>query len=108
MFAAFSLQPWVEGTRSTLTRLPSDIMEELEPFLDRDSSVRSAPDRGFKETIKIIAVSVVALLLSVALFFNIRAAVKEIGQSESHTYYKLGAEWMKEHVPQGSATSSTF
>jgi len=107
MFAAFSLQPWLEGTRSTLGRLPKDIMDELEPFLDRDSIVSSASYSSFKETLKIIAVSVIALVLGVALFFNLRAAVKEIGQSETHTYYKLGAEWMKEHVPQGHIIFNT-
>src|SRR6185295_9091768 len=97
----FSLQPWIEGARSTLTRLPSDILEELEPFLDRDSDLTSKEDSSLRDTIRTVAVAFVALILSVALFFNLRATVKEIGQSESHDYYRRGAEWLVAHVPEG-------
>src|SRR5688572_7619355 len=34
LFAAFALQPWLLGARSTFTRLPTDILDELQPFLD--------------------------------------------------------------------------
>lgn len=34
LFAAFSLQPVLEGVRSAFSRMPRDVMEELEPFLD--------------------------------------------------------------------------
>jgi hypothetical protein len=107
MFAAFSLQPWIDGARSTLNRLPADIMEELEPFLDRDSHNAGKADSNLRDTIKIVAVSVVALILSVALFFNLRASVKEIGQSESHDYYRRGAEWLVAHVPEGHLIFNT-
>jgi hypothetical protein len=107
MFAAFSLKPWLEGARSSLTRLPSDIMEELEPFLDRESVVAPVDDSGNRELFKTIAVSVVALLLSVALFFNLRATVSEIGQSQDHDYYRRGAQWLKQHVPAGHIIFNT-
>ena len=107
MFAAFSLQPWLEGARSSLSRLPTDIMEELEPFLDRDNIVAESEQSTFKETFEIIAVAVVALLLGIALFFNLRATVKEIRQSESHDYYRRGAEWLSAHVPAGHIIFNT-
>jgi len=107
MFAAFSLQPWFEGARSTFTRLPNDIMEELEPFFDRSPALGKDEDLSLRETIKIVGVAFVALVLSVALFFNLRAAVKEIGQSESHDYYRRGAAWLVAHVPEGHLIFNT-
>jgi len=108
MFAAFSLQPWLEGARSWFTRLPSDILKELEPFFDRDSLVlEGATESNTRELLKTIAVAVVALLLSVALFFNLRATVKEIGQSEPHDHYRRGAQWLSAHVPAGHIIFNT-
>jgi len=106
MFAAFSLQPWLEGPRSILGRLPSDIMEELKPFFDRDS-VKTDKENGLIDTIKTVAVSFVALLLTVALVVNLRSSVKEIKQSEPHEYYKNGAEWLRDHVPSGHIIFNT-
>jgi hypothetical protein len=106
MFAAFSLQPWLVGSRSIFSRLPSDIMEELKPFFDRDS-IRTSDDTSLGDTSKIIVVSVIALILSVALFFNLRASRKEISQSEHHDYYKQGAEWLRQHVPAGHIIFNT-
>ena len=100
MFAAFSLQPWLEGARSTLTRLPNDVMEELEPFLDRPV-IEKSDDAIVRELVKTIGVIFVALLLCVTLFFNLRAVRKEISQSQPHDYYRRGAEWLVQHVPAG-------
>jgi hypothetical protein len=108
MFAAFSLQPWLEGSRSWFTRLPSDILKELEPFFDRDGLVlEEKQGTNTRELLKTIAVAVVALLLSVALFFNLRATVKEIGQSEPHDHYRRGAQWLRAHVPAGHIIFNT-
>jgi len=108
MFAAFSLQPWMEGARSWFTRLPSDILKELEPFFDRDGLVlEGAKESNTRDLLKTIAVAVVALLLSVALFFNLRATVKEIGQSEPHDHYRRGAQWLQAHVPAGHIIFNT-
>jgi hypothetical protein len=100
MFAAFSLQPWFEGGRSILGRLPSDIMEELKPFFDRDT-INTSEETTLQFTIKTFAVAVIAVVLGIALFFNLRAARKDIGQSEPHSYYKRGAGWLYQHVPAG-------
>ncbi|HYG82176.1 MAG TPA: hypothetical protein VD861_17380, partial [Pyrinomonadaceae bacterium] len=35
LFAAFSLRPLLEGARAAVGRLPSELMEELQPYLDR-------------------------------------------------------------------------
>jgi len=107
MFAAFSLQPWIEGARSSLTRLPSHVLEELEPFFDRGAASPTDKQSETRELIRTILVASLALLLTTALFFNLRSTVKEIGSSEPHDYYKAGAEWLRGHVPAGERIFNT-
>jgi hypothetical protein len=108
LFAGFSLQPWLEGFRPYLTRLPAEVLEELKPFLDREG-VAGPPDQDndWREVVRLIAVGVVAVALSVFLFFNLRATVKEIRQSEPHDHYQAGAEWMRNNVPAGQIIFNT-
>src|SRR4030095_14662290 len=88
LFAGFSLQPWLVGFRPYLTRLPPDILEELRPFLDREGVPSAAKQESdWREVVRLIGVSAVAVILGVFLFFNLRATIKEIGQSEGHDYY---------------------
>src|SRR5689334_7242327 len=64
LFAGFSLQPWLEGFRPYLTRLPPDILDELKPFLDREGVPAATTQEGGRhEVFRMIAVSVVALVL---------------------------------------------
>ena len=108
LFAGFSLQPWLEGFRPYLTRLPPDILEELKPFLDREGVPATAKqETDWREVIRLVGVSVVAVILSVFLFFNVRATIKEIGQSENHEYYRAGATWMRANVPPGQVVFNT-
>ena len=107
MFAAFTLQPWLAGVRSKLPKLPSDIMEELKPFFDRDDVPQTKEDMSIREILKTAAAAFIALLLSVALFLNLRATVKEIGQSEPHDHYREGAQWLEAHVPAGHLIFNT-
>lgn len=108
LFAGFSLQPWLQGFRPYLTRLPPDILEELKPFLDREGVPAAADQKSnARELLRVIAVSGVALILSVFLFFNLRATAKEIGQSESHDHYRKGVAWMRANVPPGQIVFNT-
>lgn len=108
LFAGFSLQPWLEGFRPYLTRLPPDILEELKPFLDREGIAGPAhKDSDWRDVVRLIAVSAVAVALSVFLFFNLRATVREIRQSEPHDYYRAGAEWMRNNIPPGQIVFNT-
>jgi hypothetical protein len=106
LFAGFSLQPWLVGFRPYLTRLPNDVLEELKPFLDREVPPPNT-DRDLRDFIRMIGVAVVAVVLSIFLFFNLRAVVKEIGQSEPHDHYRAGAEWLRTHVPPGQMVFNT-
>src|ERR1043165_8214813 len=107
LFAAFSLQPWLQGTRSYLTRLPPDVVEELKPFFDREDSWRTRLPSHWREIISTTGEVLVALRLGVFLFFNLRAEAQEIGRSEAHDYYKAGADWMRANVPRGQIVFNT-
>ena len=107
LFAAFSLQPWLQGTRSYLTRLPPDVVEELKPFFDREDTWWTRLTSDWREIVRTIGAAVVALVLAMFLFFNLRAEVREIGHGEEHDYYKAGADWMRAHVPPGQIVFNT-
>lgn len=107
LFAAFSLKPWLEGFRPYLTRLPSDVLEELKPFLDREGARSPENDSDVRDLIRTGAVIFVALLLSVVLFFNLRITADDIARSRPHDYYRAGAEWMRANIPPGQIVFNT-
>lgn len=98
LFAAFSLQPWLNGSRSIFTRLPSDILVELEPFLDREDSAEVSRENDRKELWGMAIAAAVAVVLGLVLFLNLRYTAREIAQSEPHQYYQRGAQWMRTNV----------
>ena len=107
LFAGFVLQPWLDGVRSYLTRLPQDVLDELKPFLDREDPWATRVVSETRELIRTIAVAVVALVLSVFLFFVLRSTVEDIGRSESHDHFRAGAEWMRANIPRGQIIFNT-
>jgi len=107
LFAGFTLQPWLEGYRPYLTRLPKEVLEELKPFLDREGMPPSPKEKDFRDLVRTIAMSVVALILSGFLSFNLKATVKEIGQSEPHDHYRAGMAWLHANVPPGQIIFNT-
>ncbi len=107
LFAAFALQPWLQGVRSTFTHLSSDILDELQPFLDRPQTGAPSSDADNKALWQALAIGVVAVLLATTLFFNLRVTRHDIASSERHSYYRKGAEWMRVNVPQGQLIFNT-
>ena len=106
LFAAFSLQPWLQGLRSYPRRLPPEYLEELKPFLDREPT---PAENGYslRELLPTIAALSVGLVLCIFLFFNLRETMHEIAQSEPHDHYRAGAEWLRTHVPPGQIVFNT-
>lgn len=100
LFAAFSLQPWLQGLRSYPRRLPPEYLEELKPFLDHNGN-------SIRELISTIAALSVGLVLCIFLFFNLRATVRDIRESEPHEHYRAGAEWLRTNVPPGQIVFNT-
>jgi len=103
LFAAFSLQPWLQGLRSYPRRLPPEYLEELKPFLDHNTE----NGHSLRELVSTIAALSVGLVLCIFLFFNLRATTHEIGESEPHDHYRAGAEWLRTHVPPGQIVFNT-
>ena len=107
MFAAFALQPWIEGARSTLNQLPTDILDELQPFLDRHETpeVTSAGER--RELAQLIGAAIVAVVLGLPLFLNLRTTTKDIAASAPPDRYKAGMQWIRSNVPRGEIIFNT-
>jgi hypothetical protein len=105
LFAAFVLQPWLAGAQSTLTRLSSDMLDELQPFLDRPGA--GTKDADIRDLWRTIGLAVVAVVLAVALFINIRVTIKDIGSSDPDSFYKAGAEWLQKNVPANQIVFNT-
>ena len=107
MFSAFALQPWLMGARSTLTQLPTEMLDELQPFLDRSGSTPASKEDETRALWQALIVAVVAIVLGTVLFFNLRATIGDIAGSEPHDFYKRGAEWMRANVPAGQVVFNT-
>ncbi len=98
IFAAFALQPWLAGTRSALTQLSSDMLDELQPFLDRPGAATATKEVELRELWRTIGIAVVAVVLAVALFLNVRVTTKDIASSDPDSFYKSGAQWLQKNV----------
>ncbi len=107
LFAGFSLKPWLDGYRPYLSRLPDDVQEELDPFLDREGVPDPERKSGPRDVIRVIAVVVAAVALGGFLFVNLTASSEEIAQSEPHEYYREGAKWMRANIPPGQIIFNT-
>jgi hypothetical protein len=106
MFAAFSLQPWLLGFRSYLTRLPPDVLEELKPFLDQQEEVKET-NGEWREWLLTMGAAAVAICLGVVLALNIWGEIEEIGASKPHNYFSAGATWMRHNIPPGQIVFNT-
>ncbi len=107
MFAAFALQPWIEGARSAFTQLPTDILDELQPFLDRHDTPEVASAGERRELTQLIGAAVVTVLLGFALFLNLRATRKDIAESDLPDHYRAGMQWIRANVPRGEIIFNT-
>jgi hypothetical protein len=106
LFAAFALQPWLLGARSTLTRLSPDILDELQPFLDRPKP--APPDESDVRGLwQIITVAGVTVSLVVVLFLNFHATIRDISHSQPHNYYRAGTDWMRANLTAGQVIFNT-
>ncbi len=108
MFAAFSLQPWLVGVRSYLTRLPPDVLEELKPFLDsHEVKNEDKEKRNWREWLLMGGAAFVAVIMGIVLCLNLLNEVKEIGDSRPHDYFRAGASWMRHNIPPGQTVFNT-
>jgi len=100
LFAAFSLQPWLQGARSGLIGLPSHVIEELQPFFDHQRT-------DTRELLHLIGASLAAVLLALVLFWNLKVTRVDIAGSEKAGFYKKGMQWIKTNVPKDEIVFNT-
>jgi hypothetical protein len=89
LFAAFSLQPWLEGAGRVVGRLPDDVMSELEMFLDRPAA---AAARRRADWLNEAELALVGLALGLLLFFalsNVFFVEVKAGTSRAWAFFTL-------------------
>src|SRR5256885_9182695 len=91
MFSAFALQPWLRGARSSLTGLPTDMLDELQPYLDRTQSAVLTKEDKTRALWRAIGVALVAISLGTVLVLNFYVTSRDIASSEPHDYFRAGA-----------------
>ena len=115
IFCAFALQPWLQGARSTLTQLSTDMLDELQPFLDRHEPAAALKEAERADLWKLTIAATISLVLAVIFFLNIadikelriKGVIGEIADSEPHDYYRAGAEWMRANIDPGQIIFNT-
>jgi hypothetical protein len=115
IFCAFALQPWLQGARSTFTQLSADMLDELQPFLDRHEPAAALKEAERADLWKLTIAATISLVLAVIFFLNIadikvlriKGVIAEIADSEPHEYYRAGAEWMRANLEPGQIIFNT-
>jgi hypothetical protein len=105
LFAAFSLQLVFDGVRASVGRLPAEVLDELQPYLDRGEAIekRAEPEPIWKT----IVAAAVTIILAIVLYLNVYTTAKDIASSAKPDYYRSGAEWTRENVPAGQVIFNT-
>jgi hypothetical protein len=115
IFCAFALQPWLDGARSTLTQLSTDMLDELQPFLDRHEPTAALKEAERRDLWHLTIAATVSLVLGFIFFLNIadikalriKGVIGEIADSQPHEYYRAGAEWMRANLEPGQIIFNT-
>ncbi len=107
LFAAFALQPIFDGARNIVSRLSSDMRDELKPFLDRHEPPAAIEVAERKRVRAIWTAIFVTALLGVPLYFNIHYTAETIRSDSSPFAYQKGMEWIRTNVPRGELVFNT-
>src|SRR5215210_3852608 len=108
LFAAFTLQTIFDGARRRVVgHLPEDVLDELQPFLDRDESAESIQRRREQEYWQTGAAVFVALVLGVVLVVNVYQTAKTLGDEAGPDRYRGGMQWIQTNVPAGEMVFNT-
>jgi hypothetical protein len=106
LFAAFTLEQFWRG-RAVFTRLPEEVLEDLQPFLDRQETTVVAKEQRNEETWRIVKIALVALGLGALFLINVRQTTGDIAEGEPRDYYSQGAAWMRATIPAGQIVFNT-
>jgi hypothetical protein len=106
LFVAFTLESFWRG-RAVFTHLPEYVMEDLQPFLDRQVTAANAKETRSEETWRWVKAGFVVCALGLALFVNVYRTAHEIHDSEPRDYYAKGSAWMRTNIPPGEMVFNT-
>ena len=106
LFAAFALEQFWRG-RAVFTRLPDAVMEDLQPFLDRQEPSLLAKEHRQEETWRTVKIALTAIALAAVFFANVYRTSGDIHESEPRDYYAQGAAWMRTNIPPGEIVFNT-
>jgi hypothetical protein len=119
LFAAFALQQfWTP--RSIFSRLPDDVMSELQPYMDRGEAEQVLTERKRLKTWELATAWSVGLILFALTFApwefispklkgvaSARRTAKDISESDPRDYYAKGTAWMRANIPPGELVFNT-
>jgi hypothetical protein len=106
LFAAFAVEQLWRG-RAVFTRLPDAVLEDLQPFLDRQEPTVLAKEHRQEETWRTVKIALAALALAAVFFANVYRTSHDINESEPRDYYAQGAAWMRANIPPGQIVFNT-
>jgi hypothetical protein len=106
LFAAFTFEQYWRG-RAVFTRLPDDVLHDLQPFLDRQEPTDIAKEKKNAETWRMVKIAVAAAGLAVIFLINVHQTTGDISGSEPRDYYSQGAAWMRANIPAGQVVFNT-
>jgi len=106
LFAAFSLESFWQG-RAVFTRLPQDVLADLQPFLDRQETAEAEKEKKSESNWQLLKAVFVSVALGAALFANVYRTSKDIRDSDPRDHYAKGALWMRANVPAGEMVFNT-
>ncbi|HEX8847628.1 MAG TPA: hypothetical protein VF791_23505 [Pyrinomonadaceae bacterium] len=75
LFAAFTLNPILEGARSFFARLPGEVMSDLEPFLDRHEPPGKVAGEARSGFLKEMEIAFIGIALGLAGYFVLKQIV---------------------------------
>jgi hypothetical protein len=107
LFAAFTLQMIFDGVRAQVGRLPEHVLDELQPFLDRQERAETLQARRSRENVQIIIAAFIAVLLGVVLVINVHETAKSIAGESQPDRYLGGMQWIRANVPEGQMIFNT-
>jgi len=105
LFAAFSVQAALDAARSSAGRLPSDVLDELQPYLDHNERPEDEERRSWWREYALVFV--VSVYLAVQGVSYAVVTSRDIAGSAGPDHYRGGIAWLKANVAPGEMVFNT-
>ncbi len=115
LFAAFSLQQYFERPRGVVGALPADVLDELQPYLDRHEEAATDTDEARRELWKTVFAGCIAGVLFITMLVNTMGIEKlklngvagDIAGGAGPNRYRGSMDWIRKNVPPGERIFNT-